>query len=681
VNAVDVLSVLASRVVETTVVGGLLALAVWGLCRLVPAIPPAVRCWLWWGVALKMLLGLLPLPAVAVPLLPARDAATVRPSLDAVARASVDSRGGAQRGAHSAGAGAAIATTPKTAARDDGSRMPLDTSPAAWTGAAPLRSLPWQVPLAALWLVGVAIELARAGAHLLRARRVVRAAEPVADPSLVATFDELRRRLDVPNAELRISRSAATPQVVGVRRPVVLLPVGKYERLDADELAMALGHELLHVRRADLPLGLVPALAARCFFFHPLARLVEREHALAREEACDAAVVARLAPSPRAYGHLLLELALGCGAPLRAAAAAVTHPTLQRRLQMLLQPACTLRPAFVAPLLLLGVCALVPLRVIAREEASAARTAAPAAPARAAEPVPATEPARTAEPRPDGEPTTAAESVFNGDPATVAAESAAADPVVAVAPLARLAMAGTREEHVINHYERNEHDAWIYFQNDKSSTMSGSSDDIAVARRYQHGAEPLFWTRRGEQEWVVRDPAFLERVDELYAPVRELGAKQAELGGKQAELGAKQAEMGAHQAELGAQQAALGSQQANLSVQMAKLSAQQAALSARRYAADDGERTALENQQREIERSERDLERQANQLSEQQNELSRRQSEWGDRQNELGGKQNELGGLQNELGGRMQQASEEAEQAVMKLLDEAIRSGIATRVP
>ena len=102
---------------------------------------------------------------------------------------------------------------------------------------------------------------------------------------------------------------------------------------------MALGHELLHVRRADLLLGLVPALAARCFFFHPLARLVEREHALAREEACDAAVVARLAPSPRAYGRLLLELSLGCGAPLRTAAAAITHPTLHRRLKMLLTPA------------------------------------------------------------------------------------------------------------------------------------------------------------------------------------------------------------------------------------------------------------------------------------------------------------------------------------------------------
>ena len=71
---------------------------------------------------------------------------------------------------------------------------------------------------------------------------------------------------------------------------------------------------------------------------------------------------------------------------------------------------------------------------------------------------------------------------------------------------------------------------------------------------------------------------------------------------------------------------------------------------------------------------------QVRQLGEQQNELGRMQHELGGHQNELGGKQNELGDLQNELGRRMQKASEEAERAMGQLLDEAIRSGQATRV-
>lgn len=624
-SGVDVVSAMASRLLETSVVGGLLALAVWGLCRIAPALPPAMRCWLWWGVALKMVLGLLPLPGVAVPLLPVRGAVVattlVEPgagpgiagSADAPQATQSTSRelGDAASPPRSIALGSASTLMPSIEVGVRRARPRLDASaatqaPVATSAPSALAfpSVPWRVPLALLWLAGLTVELARAATHLLRARRVVHAAEPVTDAALLATFDTLRARLDVPNAELRISRAAATPQVVGILRPVVLLPVGMYERLDDDELAMALGHELLHVRRADLLLGLVPALAARCFFFHPLARLVEREHALAREEACDAAVVARLAPSPRAYGRLLLELSLGCGAPLRAAAAAVTHPTLQRRLHMLLKPARPFRPALVAPLLLLGVCALVPLRVTA-----------------------------------------------------------------------------AREEHVSTRRgDGKELDAWIYFHDAKSSTMSGSSEDMEIARRLQRNGERLLWVRRGGEEWVIRDPALLARIDELFAPMRELGQKQAELGGKQAELGAMQAQLGAQQAQLGAQQAGVGSQQATISAQQAQINAQQAALSARQYSASDSERADLEKDQRELERQIRDLQRQVDQLGEQQSELGRMQGELGGKQNELGGKQSELGELQNELGRRQSEASQRAERALGQVLDEAIRSGQATRV-
>ena len=35
---------------------------------------------------------------------------------------------------------------------------------------------------------------------------------------------------------------------------------------------MALAHELMHVRRRDVLLGCLPALAERLYFFHPLVR-------------------------------------------------------------------------------------------------------------------------------------------------------------------------------------------------------------------------------------------------------------------------------------------------------------------------------------------------------------------------------------------------------------------------
>ncbi len=51
--------------------GGLVAGVVWATCRVLPSLPAAVRTWLWWLVSLKLLLGVLPVPALPLPWLPA----------------------------------------------------------------------------------------------------------------------------------------------------------------------------------------------------------------------------------------------------------------------------------------------------------------------------------------------------------------------------------------------------------------------------------------------------------------------------------------------------------------------------------------------------------------------------------------------------------------------------------
>ena len=63
--AVAVLPVLARASLE----GALLALVVWGVCRLWPGLPAAARAGLRWLASLKLLVGLLPLPAESATLL------------------------------------------------------------------------------------------------------------------------------------------------------------------------------------------------------------------------------------------------------------------------------------------------------------------------------------------------------------------------------------------------------------------------------------------------------------------------------------------------------------------------------------------------------------------------------------------------------------------------------------
>ena len=103
------------------------------------------------------------------------------------------------------------------------------------------------------------------------------------------------------------SKSALEPGVVGVFRPVMLLPAGISDRLTDAQLEAIIAHELCHVRRRDNLLAAIHMLVEALFWFHPLvwwigARLVDE-----RERACDEEVL-RLGSEPQAYAEGILKV-------------------------------------------------------------------------------------------------------------------------------------------------------------------------------------------------------------------------------------------------------------------------------------------------------------------------------------------------------------------------------------
>ena len=85
--------------------------------------------------------------------------------------------------------------------------------------------------------------------------------------------------------EAMISPAFAEPGVCGVRRPVLLLPVGITDRLTPPQLKAIVAHELCHVRRRDNLATTIHMSVEALFWFHPLvwwlgARLME-EHEVA----------------------------------------------------------------------------------------------------------------------------------------------------------------------------------------------------------------------------------------------------------------------------------------------------------------------------------------------------------------------------------------------------------------
>lgn len=100
----------------------------------------------------------------------------------------------------------------------------------------------------------------------------------------------------------------ATPLMVGIVRPPILLAPAALTGWSADQLEMVLLHELAHVRRWDNLVNLLQRVVESLLFFHPAVWIVSRWVRRDREDCCDAVVVARTA-KPQAYAELLVALA------------------------------------------------------------------------------------------------------------------------------------------------------------------------------------------------------------------------------------------------------------------------------------------------------------------------------------------------------------------------------------
>ncbi|CEE82648.1 hypothetical protein LN96_08135 [Xanthomonas citri pv. citri] len=322
----------------TSVQTAVLVLVVWALCRGVRRLPAATQTWLWWLVGVQAMVGLVWSNPVQLPVLPAHSvtsalgsADSLAPLANATAAASTAAHAGATAQAMQAG---------------------------AWST--------WPVVLLALWAAGVLVLAAGTARAYLRSRALVRVAQPCNDKALVQALQMAAEAhgLSRPPA-LRLSAQIDSPLLIGPWQPVLLLPAARLPHMADDDLDMALTHELIHLRRRDLWWGLLPALAQHLFFFHPLVHLAVREYAIAREAACDAAVVAGHRHCRHDYGRLLLQLGVAPRPRGGVASASPSFISLKRRLSMLQDTHAFPRLAAAMILAAVAVCGVLPLRLVA----------------------------------------------------------------------------------------------------------------------------------------------------------------------------------------------------------------------------------------------------------------------------------------------------------------------------
>lgn len=101
-------------------------------------------------------------------------------------------------------------------------------------------------------------------------------------------FEELQQKLYIRNAvRLFESGTIKVPVVLGLFKPVVLVPVGMFNGLPANEVEAILLHELAHIKRADYFVNMLQQFVETALFFNPailwLSNVIREE----RENCCD----------------------------------------------------------------------------------------------------------------------------------------------------------------------------------------------------------------------------------------------------------------------------------------------------------------------------------------------------------------------------------------------------------
>ena len=194
-----------------------------------------------------------------------------------------------------------------------------------------------------VWLAGTAVVLFWWGRQWRPLRSALRKATPL----------RLGPDCDASGLTLMSSPSAFEPGVVGILRPVLLVPEGLVDRLTPAQLDAILAHERAHVRAHDNLLAILHMAVEAIFWFHPLVWWIERRMIDERERACDEAVV-RAGKRPADYAEGILAVCRWSRESPVMCVAGVTGSDLRTRIETILANRVGRRLHTIGRLLLAG---------------------------------------------------------------------------------------------------------------------------------------------------------------------------------------------------------------------------------------------------------------------------------------------------------------------------------------
>ena len=187
-----------------------------------------------------------------------------------------------------------------------------------------------------IWGAGIVAILLRRLHQSVSVQRLLHHASDLDSTAWHHELDDASQRLGMSsNVSLKRHSAALSPMVVGLFRPVVLLPDDAaswpHERRN-----LVLLHELAHVQRRDVLTQMMATLSCAIYWFNPLAWWGASQMKRLREIACDDAVVTH-SSVPATYAQTLLDVAKQYRSrPISTAVAMVRSNDVESRIAAIL---------------------------------------------------------------------------------------------------------------------------------------------------------------------------------------------------------------------------------------------------------------------------------------------------------------------------------------------------------
>ena len=409
--------------------------------------------------------------------------------------------------------------------------------------------LPW---LVALWASGALLVLLRTAAGLHWVKGLRGRAHVIAEGDWARRMRVLSQRFGLGDVPLAVFDGDGGPLSAGLWRPMVFVPASLLAKMPPELLEALLAHELAHIRRHDYLANLLQRAAEALLFFHPVVWWLSRRIRQERELVADD-LAASVLGEPKRLALALAELDQTLSLPNLAQAA--HGGQLMTRIRSLLHPR---RPSTTS-VLPLGILAAACIGCLAYAQSTRAPEGHVAAQAA-------------------GTSTALAASQAN---------DAAVDAAGSPPHTSRIATDGTIA---------------LVDANRDGIRMSGHSDDIADIRAAKRQVSGDFlWLRRDGKSMVVRDPATVARVREIWdrhgpaeARMESLQAEMERHSGKLEAIGKRMEAATPDGGETPAMREATAKMSA-LADQQDMLAREQASIATRAATrAEDGARTAKE---------------------------------------------------------------------------------------